>query len=292
MVCKKTYVRSHQGIKEKREQIWFRKWITEGYSLRQLCQQSHWSHSKLKRIKKYWLDQEPPAPNIRLKNHQHLVFDGTYFSQKDCLMIFWDSRLHQSLTSRVASKESYLNTISWFKKLKGQGLSPVSITMDGQTQVIKAIGETWPDCLLQRCLYHIQRQSEMWLRRYPKTNLAFELKLIIQQLSKIKDTKQKDFWWKQFQDWKQKHSTSIKLLSSTDKVESDIIRAYRMIENAYPNMFHYLDNQHIPSTSNGVEGYFSHLKRLYRQHAGLRRPNLKNYLLWYVYFKRINLTRN
>jgi hypothetical protein len=256
-----------------------------------MSQQSPWSQSKLKRIKNYWLNQAPPCQKTKLEDYRCLVFDGTYFNKEDCLMIFWDSELHQPLAPKIAGKESYFNTIYWFKELKRQGLKPVSITMDGQTQVIKAIRETWPDCLIQRCLYHIQRQSEMWLRRYPRTALAFDLKLIVQQLNKIKAVSHKKLWWRRYQQWKQRYSFQIRLLDPKHKVESDTIKAYRMIENAYSNMFHFLDNQRIPSTSNGVEGYFSHLKRLYRQHAGLRRPNLKNYLLWYVYLKGTKFTR-
>jgi transposase-like protein len=198
-------------------------------------------------------------------------------------MVFWDTFNNQVVASRFTNKESYLNTFSWFKYLKNQGLMPKVITMDGHTQVAKAVRQVWPECLIQRCLYHIQRQSEMWLRRFPKTKLAFDLKQLVYKLTVIENVKQKELWWQKYLSWKEQYFDLIRQLNPKHRVESDVIKTYKMIEHAYPDMFYYLYNPCIPRTSNGLEGYFSHLKRLYRQHAGLRRHNLKNYLLWYVY---------
>lgn len=38
------------------------------------------------------------------------------------------------------------------------------------------------------------------------------------------------------------------------------------------NIFHYLENPNIPSTSNSIEGYFSHLKNYLDLHRG---PNFE-----------------
>jgi hypothetical protein len=50
-------------------------------------------------------------------------------------------------------------------------------------------------------------------------------------------------------------------------------------------MFHYIDDPHIPTTTNGLEGYFSRLKSHYRQHSGLSPRKRLNYFAWYFYFK-------
>lgn len=200
-------------------------------------------------------------------------------------MAIQDSDTRKIIAAQYALRESYASTIDWFRELHGQGLDPHAVTMDGQLKVIEAIREVWPHCLIQRCIYHIQRQGEMWLRRYPKTQLAKDLKHILHTLPSIKTADDQLQWHKSFDDWKEHYRTEMLLLSSRDKVEGDIIRAYRVIDHAYPHMFHYLCDASIPATSNALEGYFSHLKRLYRSHAGLWKAHLNQYLGWYIYFK-------
>lgn len=268
--------------------MWFEKWIREGYSQRQLANQSHWSQTSIKRIKAYWLSQPPPLKQSSFRE-EYLVFDGTYFSHQYCLLAFWDPHLHQIVTSQFCFKENYLICVSWFVSLKMQGLSPQAITMDGNTQVIRAIKEVWPSCIIQRCLYHIQRQGSMWLRQYPKSDLARDFKYILCLLPGIKTHDQKNQWLHRYHQWKLKHQDQIKHLNPHHKVESDTIRAYRMIEHAIPNMFHFLDDPNIPSTSNGIESYFSWLKDHYKKHRGLNKTHLENYLLWYIH---LNQTRN
>lgn len=49
-------------------------------------------------------------------------------------------------------------------------------------------------------------------------------------------------------------------------------------------MFHYLENPNIPKTTNGIEGYFSHLKNHLDLHRGLTLKNRINFIKWYIYF--------
>jgi transposase-like protein len=199
-------------------------------------------------------------------------------------MVIYNVPTKKIIANHTALKESYQNCIEWFYLLKNSGLNPLAVTMDGQTQVIKAINEVWPSCKVQRCIYHIKHQGEMWLRRFPKTTLAKDLKYLLYVLGKVENHTQKEIFCKKYLNWKRKYILEINALSNKHPIESDIIRAYRMIENATNNMFYYLDNTNISKTSNALEGYFSHLKKKFRNHAGIRQNNLKNYLLWYVYF--------
>lgn len=257
----------------------------EGYSLRQLSIQTGFSVRKLKDIKSYWLSQDPPTITTSFVTNKYLIFDATYFNHERCMMVIRDSETKKVIATKYAVREDYDHTRSWFSELQTRGLNPYSITMDGQIKVIDALLEVWPTCIIQRCIYHIQRQGEAWLRRFPKTQLARDLKHILRLLANVDTTKDADRWFDTFLSWKEYYSDEIGLLSSKDRVESDTKKAYRVIDNAHSNMFHYLCNKKIPKTSNALEGYFSHLKRLYRNHAGLRRKHLNQYLSWYTYFK-------
>jgi hypothetical protein len=60
-------------------------------------------------------------------------------------------------------------------------------------------------------------------------------------------------------------------------------RSYLTIKRALPNMFHYLTNPKIPATTNGIEGFFSHLKNHLDLHRGLTLKHRVNFIKWYVY---------
>lgn len=284
-MCKRTYCWKNQVVKRNNQRYWFEQWSKEGYSLRQLTTQSTIPYTTLKRIKQYWLDQPVPLPSS-YDTATHLVIDGTYFSHTCCLMVVWDADEHRVIAARFMKKESYEPAKTWFQELSTAGLTPTSITLDGHIKVTEAIHAVWPCCIIQRCLYHIQRQGEMWLRRFPRSRLAQDLKRIVHTLSQIHSPEEKEQWWSSYYAWREHYTVQRMQLQQTDKVDSDIIRCYRMIDRAYPHMFHFLYDTAIPSTSNGLEGYFSHLKRRYRQHAGLRKHHLEQYLLWYVYLVR------
>ena len=55
----------------------------------------------------------------------------------------------------------------------------------------------------------------------------------------------------------------------TERIFSGTKRARSMLLHVLPDLFHCLDDPHISTTTNGLEGYFSRLKSHYRQHRGL-----------------------
>jgi hypothetical protein len=63
-------------------------------------------------------------------------------------------------------------------------------------------------------------------------------------------------------------------------------RSYFTIKRALPNMFHYLTNSKIPSTTNGIEGFFSHLKNHLDLHRGMTIKHRANFIKWYIYQKK------
>ena len=70
----------------------------------------------------------------------------------------------------------------------------------------------------------------------------------------------------------------------TERIFSGIKRTRSMLLHVLPDLFHYLDDAHISTTTNGLEGYFSRLKSHYRQHRGLSPRKRPNYFAWYFHF--------
>ncbi|MCI0808918.1 MAG: hypothetical protein J4N63_07170, partial [Chloroflexi bacterium] len=73
--------------------------------------------------------------------------------------------------------------------------------------------------------------------------------------------------------WEARHGAEIAARKETGRVFGDVKRARSMLLRALPDMFYWrLDDPHISTTTNGLEGYFSRLKSHYRQHRGLSPP--------------------
>lgn len=179
------------------------------------------------------------------------------------------------------SENSEWQLLSFFKPLKEGSLSPVSCTVDGNPHAIRVLKQLWPDIILQRCLVHIQRQGLMWCRKPPKKTDAQKLREIFLEVTNIRSKSDRDRFLNLVHEWEERYGQYIANKPEKGRVFSDIKRARSMLIKALPDMFHYLDNPKIPSSTNGLEGYFSRLKGHYRHHRGLHPRKRKNYFNWY-----------
>lgn len=201
--------------------------------------------------------------------------------------------LDQSLPDYIhTSKEGYQNVLPWFEHLKTKGLNPLCITMDGEQSVMRAIHLVWPLTKIQRCLYHIVRQGLSWLRTFPKTQAGRELRAILSLLASVKSFKDRDIFLELFHSWINAHYAFIKTLPNTTVEFKDLKRTTTLIKNAVPDMFHFLNDSNIPSTSNALEGFYSRLKSDYQRHRGLSTQHRISYLNWYCHLKNNALSTN
>lgn len=182
-------------------------------------------------------------------------------------------------------KESYHNVYPMAEYLKEHGLMPKAITLDGHIKVIGAIMDVWPSVIIQRCLYHIQRQGLSWLRIYPKTEAGKTLRVLLISLMSIKTKHDKTIFMQNYDKWINRYRIFIKTLPRNSIANLDLKRTMVLINNALPNMFHYLKDQNIASTTNLLENFYSQLKYHYRNHRGLIEQHKISYLKWFCYLK-------
>jgi len=284
-ICKHTYTFHNRKNKEFNERKWFELWIVEGYSARQLVSISRRGIWKIKQILSFWMNKAPDKKTLNYHQIKYLLFDGTYFKHENCLMVLIDNSNGKIVNHKYCIRENYEYARSIFEESKSCGIMPMAITVDGNTSVMRAIKDVWPDIIIQRCLAHIQRQGLSWLRRNPKLEASKKLRDILLSVTKIKNERGKKIFLNTFQKWERKYGKSVNLLSSKDKVFSDLKATRNLLINALPSMFHYLKDKNIPSTTNKIEGYFSRLKIIYRQHRGLLKGRRKDFFKWYIYFK-------
>lgn len=230
------------------------------------------------------------APKIKIikRDHVNLRIDATYF-EKFCLVCYQDDLDGYTQLIRFSQGEDYLEMKEDLENLIRLGIQIESITTDGHKSILKAIKKTIPDAKVQRCLVHIQRMCLLWLTQYPKHIAGQELRSIVLMILKIKTENDKTFWIKEFNQWYKNHSEYINqktINSETGRywyTHKLLRRSYSTIKSALPNMFHYLTNSSIPKTTNGIEGYFGHLKNHLDIHRGLTTKNRINFIKWYVF---------
>lgn len=200
-------------------------------------------------------------------------------------MDLMDTQNQAIAANLYASKEGTEAVKQWFSGLKQKGLDPLFVTMDGEQSTMRLLHETWPSITIQRCLYHIQREGMRWLRSKPKTIAARKLRYLLSALCGIRSVKERNYFLQSYKQWLRTHKNYVLSLPMNIKANFDLKRTISLINNALPDMFHYLMDPNIPPTSNMLEGFYSRLKLSYRFHRGLTQRHKIQYLKWYCYFE-------
>ena len=214
-----------------------------------------------------------------------MIYDATYFHKDGCLLNLMDAVDQRIIAHIYVPREGFKYAYKWFMSLKYQGLNPVFITTDGERSIIRAINLVWPGVKLQRCLYHLQHEGMRWLRTYPKTVAGKELRTILSKLSTIKTSQERDTFIQAYLNWVQKYEAFVLSLPRTEVACKDLRRTMVLINNALPDMFYYLSNNTVHSTTNALEGFHSRLKTDYQRHRGLTKAHRIKYIQWYCYYK-------
>ena len=261
---------------------WFKQWISEGYSVRQLSRISKLSRATLKRCIRYWL-AHPPQSASSLSTVRHLICDGTFLEHRTGIYAVMNAETKQLIYAAYAIPEGARALSIVYRSLATAGLSPTSVTVDGNTQQIKYLHLVWPAITLQRCIVHVQRQGLSWCRRKPKRTDAKHLREIFLRIGTVKTIAEAHQLIADVVAWEHRFGATIDQSSDRGWVFSDLLRARSMLLKALPNLFHFVSDPHIPSSTNTLESYFSRLKEHYRHHRGLAIHHRDAYFKWYFY---------
>lgn len=183
-------------------------------------------------------------------------------------------------------KESYDGVLPLFTRLHQQRLRLRAITVDGHRFVMAALKTVWPRITLQRCLFHIQRQGLSWIRTKPKTTAGQQIQALLKGITQIRTLSDKHAFEYAYRMWHEQHRDFVRSLPWNDVRSKDLKRTMGLLNNARPDMFHYLKDKKIRPTTNALEGFYSQLKRDFQRHRGLSAKHKISYLRWYCYFKQ------
>ena len=103
----------------------------------------------------------------------------------------------------------------------------------------------------------------------------------------VKTAAQRECFIRQVNQWDQRFGHAIHQARRITGgwVFSDLALAAGMIVRSLPDLFHYVDNAEISSSTNPLEGYFSRVKEKYRRHRGLAKKHRDRYFQWDLFLQ-------
>ena len=280
--CQRTYSWRLHSARASRRFYWFKLWVVEGYSVRELARLSRFSTTTIRRVILYWLER-PPTMDFPCSFIKHIIVDGTFLQRNRGIYAAMNTEGHQLISAGYNVREGAKDLLTFYTHLALRGLVPNSATIDGNPQQTKYLRTIWPSVELQRCIVHVQRQGLSWCRRTPKRADARQLRTLFLALTNVHTETARRQFIRRVQAWEQRFGPRIDSSPNRGWVFSDLMRARSMLLKALPDLFHYLDNKKIARSTNALEGYFSRLKERYRRHRGLSIKHRDAYFRWYFY---------
>ncbi len=274
-------------LRDQNRFVWFRKWVLERQTFAILARDSGLSRPTLQRLFYRFLERSPEVKIIK-RSGVHLRMDATYF-KRFCVLCYQDDEDGYTQLIRVTDGEHFSEIKEDLNNLIKLGVQIESITTDGHKSALKAIKKSLPDVTVQRCLVHIQRMCLLWLTRFPKHLAGVELRALVLLLLKIKTANDRLWWINELASWYERHKDYLSEKTYNENTgrywyrHKLLRRSYFTIKRALPNMFHYLNDHKIPATTNGIEGYFGHLKNHLDLHRGLSVKHRINFIKWYIF---------
>ena len=288
--CYHNFIVRNDAVKKANQFIWFYKWVMERQVYQHLVRDSGMSQSSLQRLFKFYL-KSPPKNTVESKGHVHLLIDGTYFENGLCLILYYDYDIQYVQLFRETNQEKFREIKEDLLNLKKLGTQVYSVTCDGHKAIMKAVIKIFPGAIVQRCVVHVKRQIKSYLGIKPQLVQAKELLYYSRQITSINTIENAQQWLVEVHYWYKEHEAFINQKSVNEKTgawwytHKHLHQAATHLINAIPNLFSYLNDEQIPSSTNQIEGYFAHLKEKLTLHRGLRFEAKKSFIKWYLHFK-------
>lgn len=237
---------------------------------------------------KFW-DIWPMPPII--EDSKDIVFvDGIYLGRKACILICCDK---EHVLGWYLCR--YEHSRAWIS-LMSRIATPRVVVSDGGSGFAKAAKKAWKGAKIQRCTFHAAAQVKRYTTQTPKTAAGFELKVLANDLMKIREKSEAEKWVDRFVDW---HVRYKNFLSQKTKDEfgkerythERLIKAKNSLDRLLreKTLFTYLDEElrgeiEIPATNNRIEGGVNaQLRAMLREHRGLSLERRIKAVYWWCY---------
>ena len=217
------------------------------------------------------LDAYTPPGSDASPGRVVIVMDTTYWGRRDGVKLIKDAITGKDLLWYFVKKETNALYAQGIAELEGMGYEIPAVVFDGR----KGLPAMFPDKKIQLCQFHQQKTLRKYLTKHPKTEAAIELKQIAHLLTK---TDRESFegifaaWCEKWGDFLKERTTDPETGKSHYK-HKKLRSAYLSVRRNIPLLFTWYENIEMgtPNTTNLIDGHFSQLKRMLRNHNGLSR---------------------
>jgi len=227
-------------------------------------------------------DGYSPQEKIHHPRPINLVIDGTYFGERKkktdwCAIVARDPKQKEDLVWSFCKTETTYEYVLLRERLEALGYTILSVTADGFSGIKSAFG----GIPYQMCHVHMERLVIRGTTQNPQTEagqifLALTRTLHQQTNKKTFERRLNQYLdtYRNFLNEKTIHPWS----GESSWTHEDLRRAvFRLIKHK-PHLFTYKQNIHIPRTTNSLEGYFKHVKKITNVHNGLSRSQKEKLL--------------
>lgn len=199
-----------------------------------------------------------------------LVIDTTYFATYG-VMVFRCWRRRRNLLWYFVDEETNAAYLRGIHELEERGYKIAAVVCDGKKWLCAAVSALgYP---VQHCLFHLMKTVTRHLTRHPDLQAGRELRGIAMTLPRTTEERFRAelLSWHERWDSFLREKTTDPLTEQWHYTHRRTRAAYFAIECALPYLFTHQRHPEldIPTTTNTLDGTFSHLKQKIRVHRGL-----------------------
>ncbi len=221
----------------------------------------------------------PEAKTVLPKNEINLIFDATFFTRTDGVLVFRAEQ--KNLHWQFIESETLREIEAGLKTLEAKGYQFKSFTIDGRKGVILLLKALYPNVPVQLCHFHQAQIIRRYTTNKPKTSCGQELHHFMKSLS----TCDEKTFTQNFEALTKKYADFLKEKNEQGEFAHRKLRsAVRSLKSNLPYLFTYKNfpDLNIPNTTNSCDGSFAHWKQKLKIHRGLkqeRRNKMIDFLL-------------
>ena len=205
----------------------------------------------------------------------HIIADVIFFGRKYGFCVFRSPQLKMNISWAKILVEKPIVYQLGKRHVESLGYEITSITLDGKRGLLKVFS----DIPVQMCQFHQIQIVTRYLTRKPKLEASKDLRRItlnVTNSTELEFKEKLDSWYEKYKDFfneKTINPDTGRWFFTHKRLRS----AYRSLTTNLPYLFTYLKypELNITSTTNSLDGSFSHLRTLLRIHRGQKEERKK-----------------
>lgn len=235
-----------------------------------------------------WCWQLQPRMPVTGEVHDAVLVDGIWIGSW-CLLIAL-SDTGRVIAWQWAARES---TAAW-EALFAQVPPPEVVVTDGGSGIRSALANTWPDTIVQRCIFHLQMNVTRELTRNPRLKAGRALRQIAMTLTGVHDIDAAIAWWLTLEAWWQQygHLTRERTLYDNGRfgfTHHRLRKAWGILHRAAQagHVFTFLTHGNPRTTSPLEGGINAQIRLLLRHHRGMTIAHRHRAVEWFLLLREI-----